>query len=174
MNLEYFIASLPMLAQGRPAAISPEAFQEACDSSLSPALAGAVRAILDDQEADDPFVRAWRARDTQIRNAVARRRAARLGVPAPAVRPFDGFDAQVEPAVNAAFEEKDPLRREQALDALRWRVAEDLQGVAPFSAAVVLAYAAKLRILAREGAIDEAAGRERFRQLSTYKKAQNA
>ena len=75
-------------------------------------------------------------------------------------------DTRIEPAVNAAFDEINPLRREQALDRLRWQLADEMQGVQPISENVVLAYAVKLRLALRLQSLDAAAGRAKFDELT--------
>ena len=71
MNLEYFIASLPMLMPGHPPGITIEAFRAICAEHLTGRLALAVQALLDDAPGDHPFVRAWHAHETLLRNAIA-------------------------------------------------------------------------------------------------------
>ena len=168
MNLEYFIASLPLLQPGHAPGISAEEFRAACREQLDPALAQAALALLEDRESAHPFARAWRDRETMLRNAVARRRAARGDKETPPEpRPTHGSDLRIEHGVAAAFEQPDPLQREQALNRLRWHVAAELQGVQPFHPAVVLAYAVKLRILSIAAAWDETAGERKLEQLTT-------
>ena len=58
-----------------------------------------------------------------------------------------------------AFARATPLERERALDRFRWRVIEELQGYDPFAFSGIMAYALKLRIAARWGAMDEEQGR---------------
>lgn len=168
MNLEYFIASLPLLQPGHAPGISPEDFRAACLEQLTPALARAVRALLEGTESEHPFARAWRNRETILRNAVARRRTARKDKQTPPdPRPTHGSDLRIEHGVAAAFEQPDPLQRELALNRLRWHVAEELQGVQPFHPSVVLAYAVKLRMLSMAKAWDETAGERELEQLTT-------
>ena len=118
-----------------------------------------------DAELEEAYLAAWNAKEGQVRLAVARRRAARLGVPPPEV-PAVVADTRIEPAVNAAFEEINPLRREQALDRLRWQLVDEMQGVQPISENVVLAYAVKLRLALRLQSLDETAGRAKFDELT--------
>ena len=168
MNLSYFISSLPMLAQGRAPGLSAEEFRSLCKAQLSAPLARAAEALLDGVDDVHPFVREWRDLDAQIRNAVAAERAKRRGLtPAETPRrPVSGCDASIAPAVAAAFALSDPLRREEALDAIRWSAIESIQGVDPFSERVVLAYAAKLPLVARRAAIDKEGGLGRFVALT--------
>ena len=167
MNLDYFIASLPMLMPGHPPGITVAAFRVACAEHLSGRIREAVEALLDDQACPHPFVAAWRRHETGLRNAIARRRAARLGTDAqPWLRPDGSDEARISHGVAAAFEQPDPLQRERALNRLRWQAAEALQGIQPLTPEVLLAYAVKLRLLERGQALDAAAGRRRLDALA--------
>lgn len=168
MNLSYFIPSLPLLSPGLAPGLSVGEFRSLCQAQLTAALAHAAEALLDGTDDEHPFVRAWRDRDAQIRNAVAAERARRRGL-APAEtpsRPATGCDASIAPAVAAAFALPDPMRREEALDALRWRILDELQGVEPFSERVVLAYAVRLALCTRTAARDAGRGMDAFKALT--------
>lgn len=170
MNLEYFISSLPSLRYGQKSPVSEKDFRAACASSLDGEMARSVAQILDGGAGDSGtvsrWVRAWLDKDLEIRSAVARRRAKRLGLPA-AGQLRQSASPDIESAVDAAFEEPDPLRRETALDRLRWRIADEMQGVQPLAPTVVFAYAAKLRLVLRREALDEAAGEAKFADMAS-------
>jgi len=174
VNLEYFISSLPMLMEDLPAKLSPEAFVELCREQLDPALAAAAGEMLGVGAPDatgaaaspHPFVLEWRDREAQLRNAVAAERARRLNAARPAPRETHGCDAAISTGVAAAFAVQDPLARERAFDALRWRALDEMQGVAPFTEAVVLAYAGKLALNARRFSIDADKGMDKFKELT--------
>ena len=166
MNLEYFIASLPMLLPGQPAVLSVEDFRSSCASSLEGSLAAAVESIFEGTPSNHAFVRAWRDSENLLRNSIARRRASRLGVTDVPQLPASGADTSIDPAVASAFDEVNPLRREVALDKIRWRIVDELQGVDPFSENVVLAYAVKLIIANRLVRLDSQKGLENFDKLT--------
>ncbi|MDD5707224.1 MAG: DUF2764 family protein [Kiritimatiellae bacterium] len=167
MNLEYFIASLPMLAPGQAPGISTESFRAACEAQLDPALGAAACALLDGRPGPHPFALQWQDRETILRNAVARRRASRHGTDAlSAQHPAAGSDVRIEHGVAAAFEQTDPLQRERALNRLRWNVLEELQGNQPMAPEVVLAYAVKLRLLDRWSRLNADAGAARLERLT--------
>jgi hypothetical protein len=167
MNLEYLLASLPLLTPGRPPGITPADFRAACEEQLSPSLAAAAAALLEDRPCDHPFAREWRARETILRHAVARRRAARRGDEAPREQlAARGSDLRIENGVAAAFEQPDPLQRERALDRLRWNVLDELQGCQPLTREAVLAYAVRLRMLEHWRLLDARAGKERLERLA--------
>ncbi|MBP5545449.1 MAG: DUF2764 family protein [Kiritimatiellae bacterium] len=190
--MEYFISSLPMLLEDQPAKISPAAFAEMCGDQLDPALAAAanemlgassrpdappsspnsassrpVGAVLQTAPSSHPFLAEWRDREIQLRNAVAAERARRLGATRPAPRDAHGCEAMITQGVAQAFAAKDPLQRERALDALRWRILDELQGIAPFTEAAVLSYAGKLALNARRFSIEDDKGMEKFKSLTS-------
>lgn len=163
MAYSYLLASLPVLTLERAPAIGEAAFRAGCASQLAAHDAAAVEDVFvsGGQESRHPFLEAWRERETRLRNAVARARAARLGQdPAPHLRPERGFDVSTLEAVAAAFKRATPAEREFDLDRFRWRVLDELAGPAGFTAGQVLAYALKLRLALRWSVRDEAAGRQ--------------
>lgn len=158
MSVPYLAASLPTLSMDATPSVTPEAFAEECARVLDPTQAGAVAALVAGEPCGHPFVRAWRDRDTQIRNAIARKRAARRGLDSAPQRPADGCDMRVAQAVEAAFELPDPLARERAIDKVRWESLDELQGSQPISFEAILAYAVRLQIAWRWARRDAAAG----------------
>ena len=168
MSYEYFASTLPSFAFGAPPPMAPEALLAAAEGNLGAADLAALGALLSDGPSDHPFVTAWRDRETQLRNAVARARAARLGEADASrwLRPHGGWSAAVEAGVAAAFQEPDPLRRHRALARLRWDQTLELAGLDPFSAAAVLAYAVRLRIAADLAKADEEQGLARLRKTA--------
>ena len=149
MSVIYLLSSLPTLQLDAPAPITTEAFVAACRDQLSAADAAAAEALLTDAACDHPFVTTWRDRDTIC--AMPPPTSARLaGTDASRwLRPEQGCDTRIGNLVEDAFDEKDPLQREKALDRIRWLVAEELQGPDPLNVKNVFAYAIKLAIVAR-------------------------
>ncbi len=166
MNLDYFIASLPMLLPGQPPRLTVAQFRAACDEQLTGELAAAVRALLDDEDHSHPFVRRWHNYETHLRNAMARRRAARKRIsPQPWLRPAIGSDLWLEQGVQAAFDLPDPLQRERAMTRLRWQAIDELEGVQPLTTNVLLAYAIKLRLLEHWSQLNQQLGEQRLQEL---------
>ncbi len=162
MSYFYLIASLPAVSMEHPP-LSAEAFASRCEAQLSVRDQQHVQDVLKEPlppaAAAHPFCRAWRNREVQVRNAIAKIRAARRHADASRViRTHAGFSACLESAVEAAFALPSPLEREKALDQIRWNSLEELQGVDPFSFTVVLAYAVKQRIASRWATMDKDAG----------------
>ncbi len=164
MSYYFLIASLPSIALESQPSLTLDAFRSQCADHLSPGHLQTLSAILDDAEGDEneqthPFARRWRARETQLRNACVRLRAAKRNVDAGTYQqPHPGFDACLEDGVDEAFSESDPMNRELALDKIRWRVLDELSGPNPFSDEVVFAYGLKLKLAERWAAHDEEKG----------------
>jgi len=175
MNLYYLIASLPALEMEHAPALAPDAFAALCREHLAPAEAEAAAALAEGRDSDHPYARAWRNTETLLRNAAARQRALRRGADAALhQRPASGCDLRLERAVEEAFQAPDPLQRERRLDTLRWRLAEELQGLDPLGVRVVLAYALKLRFAGRWAGRTPEAGRAAAAALTDVAIALNA
>ena len=163
---EYFASTLPSFAFGAPPPMAPERLLAAAEGNLKAADFAALGALLLDAPSDHPFVVAWRDRDAQLRNAVARARATQGADASRWLRAHGGWSAAVESGGAAAFQEPDPLRRDRAIARLRWDQANELAGLDPFSAAAVLAYAVRLSIAADLAKADETAGLARLRRAA--------
>ncbi|MCL2105205.1 MAG: DUF2764 domain-containing protein, partial [Kiritimatiellaeota bacterium] len=141
--------------------LTPESLLPLTPEPLNPLTPHASR------NATHAFVRAWRDKDTILRNAVAKARSRSAGTDAAQwLRPAQGDDAQIERLVEDAFQQPDPLRRERALDRARWALVEELQGFDPMHVNVALAYAVKLALALRWAKLDAGRGREVFDQLT--------
>ena len=167
MSVIYLLSSLPLLRFDAAPALATEAFLSACRDQRGAADAAAAEALLTGTACDHPFVATWRDRDTILRNAVARQRARLAGADASRwLRPAHGCDTRIESLVEDTFDEPDPLRREKALDKIRWLVAEELQGPDPLDVRGVFAYAVKLALLARWAALTPEQGLASFDRLT--------
>jgi len=161
MSYYFLISSLPGISLEAKPALSLADFRAACTTQLSEADAGALECLLDSESepVNHTFVKSWKARDTQLRNASARLRAARQSRDAADfVRSHTGFDVGIEDRVEEAFNRSNPLERERELDRIRWTVLDELAGSDPFSTSALLAYAVKLSIAERWAAMDQKAG----------------
>ena len=172
MNVYALIASLPTLSLDTPPAMSGEKFLQDCESGLSPEDYAAVFNLFNNGAAQPEsiyrgFVGRWHDADTQIRNAVTVRRAAKLGVDGTTwLRPVHGCAVWLRDGVEDAFQEQDPLDREKALDRLRWNALEDLQGPDPMTIDAVFAYAVKLALALKWNRYSEPQGSEKLAALT--------
>jgi hypothetical protein len=165
MTYYYLGASLPMLFLDRPAPIGLTAFRRSCREQMRPADGEAIQRLLDadGEGVDHPFVRRWRNGERQLRNAVARARAARLGRDAaPHLRPVEGVSVTQDRRVAEAFTRGTPLERELELDRIRWSLLDELAGLQPFTLAWLMAYALKLRLVERWAGLDAGMGEARL------------
>lgn len=165
MSYYYFVASLPSLMLAAPPPWSQEEFLAEARRLLDRDAVQEVEAILEEgaPRARSAFAARWRALDAQLRNAVARQRAARIDTdPAPHMRPHEGFSVYAEQAVVEAFAKPNPLERELSLDRFRWAMLEEWAREAPFGLPAVLAYALKLKLSERWGRYTDEQGRERL------------
>lgn len=167
MSYYYLLSSLPGISLEAKPPMSLDEFRVSCADQLSDDDQRALDAVLEQDfsagEHANAFVAAWTARETQLRNAAARLRAAKRQTDAGAyVRTHTGFDVAIEERVEDAFAESSPLAREKALDRIRWHVLDELVGPEPFSTAAVLAYGVKLQMTERWATLDSEVGQSRI------------
>ena len=168
MSLIYLVSSLPMLSFESASGPSDGAFLSACRDQLAPGDAAVAEALLAGRPLNHPFAEAWADKETILRNAVARQRARAQGTdPARWLRPTPGCDNSIETAVEDAFQEPSPLKRETALDKLRWTLADELAGPDPLHINALFAYAVKLAVLGHRRALDAARGAQIFESLTS-------
>lgn len=161
MSRYYLMASLPTLTLGSAPSISYGQFRAACAAQLGRRELSELDAL--EESVGRPagrFARRWSERETQLRNAIARARAARLEADAtPFLRPEAGLDVALRHAVAGAFARHTPAERELDLDRIRWAALDELGGLNPFSAEAVLAYALKLKLCGKWAALAPEPGR---------------
>ena len=174
MAADYLISSLQPLDIDGAAPDAPAHFLAMCRDQLPAVQADALAAILDGRPAptDWSVAARWRDLEDQIRNAVAAERARALGQdPARWRHPVDGCSLYWANRVAAAFQEKDPAKRDRQLDQVRWDAAGELvPPAAPLSAAAALAYAVRLAIVLRRQALSPDAGNAVFDRLTAATK----
>ena len=167
MSYYYLVASLPSVSLDDPSPIAEEELLDRCSRFLAAAEMDELKRILAGRydECVTPFALKWRHAETQLRNAVARARAASRGVEAaPYLKSHAGFDVALEKTVAEAFSKSSPLEKEMELDRFRWRLLDDLVFAEAFEFSAVLAYALKLRIAARWAGRTDEAGRMRLEE----------
>jgi hypothetical protein len=146
-NAIYLVASLPMLQFGEPPPFKSEDFRFRCQGILSDTELADLDAILNGIPGSHPFVVAYEACESQIRNATARARSIQWGSEARFTeRMHPGFDVALSKRVVDALGKPNPLEREEELARTRWWVADQLVGCGEFSMAHVYAFAVKLMI----------------------------
>lgn len=170
MSYHYVVASLPMLFFGAPPPIHAADWRAQLQDVLPAADLVFVDAFLKGQPTGgNEFAQHWLAGETQLRNAIARARAAKLGVESrPYQRDHDGYDMTIEDAVTNAFTKPNPLEREKEFDRWRWHRADELAQLDPFGLAAILAFAVQLRIAERWAAMQESEGRQAVEEFVEF------
>jgi hypothetical protein len=147
MPIDYIVSSLQPLAFDGPAPYTWEQFAALLPDGFA----------VPDTDAGTGSAR-WRDLETQLRNAVA---AARGGERF--ARHATGCDLHWRNRVAAAFQERDPLKRETLLDRIWWDAAGELTPpAAPLSRGTLETYAIRLRIALKRGRISKEAGGAAF------------
>ncbi|RKX43506.1 MAG: hypothetical protein DRP64_08090 [Verrucomicrobia bacterium] len=164
------VASLPHLQIGDEPPFSTEEYLGNCAQWVTEHEANILRKVLlqDLDVALCPLCKAWNNIETQLRNAVARMRGQKLGVDFKEyLQPHEGFSGEIEALVTDAFTRNDPVEIEEELDRARWKLAEELIGMDPFSFEKVLAYGIQLKIVERWNRMDVHIGKEKLEAVIT-------
>jgi hypothetical protein len=112
MSYYYLIASLPSVAMGQ-APISEADFHARCVAELTPRDLQAVRDAEAVPESEIPshhaFVMHWNNHEIQLRNAIAKRRAAKRQIDASRMlRSHAGYTSMIEDAIENAWNQPNP------------------------------------------------------------------
>jgi hypothetical protein len=143
MPTEYIVSSLPALSFGAPAPISLEAFVAASDGRLDET--------------------AFNGLEIMLRNAIAEAR----GGGEKSRRPTDGCSLYWHNRMIACFQEKDVLKRDEAVDRVWWDAAGELTDPsAPLGAGALATYAVRLKIALKRSKISKDAGMAAFDRLA--------
>ena len=135
-------------------------------------LANLIAAAAAEKKARDARLRIWEDWVPEEELAAAAERARAQGQDRARWRhPVDGCSLYWANRVAAAFQEKDPAKRDRQLDQVRWDAAGELvPPAAPLSAAAALAYAVRLAIVLRRQALSADAGNAVFDRLTAATK----
>jgi len=149
MSVDYIVPSLPTLSFDQPAPMTWERF---C------AIAGDAESF--------PLPQAWTDLETQLRNAVAEARGGEKYK-----RAADGCSLYWKNRVLACFQERDPLKRNEALDRVWWDAADELTPPSsPLGKGALATYAVRLKIALKRSAISREAGNAAFDRLTSVTK----
>lgn len=173
MSYYYLVSSLPGISLDAKPVLGLKEFRSSCEDQLDDADLEALNCILDfnKPQVDHIFVNMWVARETQLRNASAKLRAAKQNKDAVGyLHDHTGFDVEIEESVEVAFNNSNPLERERALDKIRWKTLDELSGTDPFSINAVLAYAVKLTLAERWSAMNQEQGQTKIEAAISNKK----
>ena len=165
MSIDYIVSSLPTLVFGQPAPMTWEKFVEIVGGEDSCPLLNRDSANFSDRRGTDsssPDAQ-WADLETQLRNAVAEARGGEKYR-----RSAEGCSLYWKNRVLACFQEKDPLKRENALDRVWWDAAGELTPpTAPLGKGALATYAVRLRIALKWSAVSREAGNAAFDRLTS-------
>ncbi len=157
MTVDYIVASLPALAFDQPPPISWERFWDIAGEALTGKVGSPSR---------PPANPKWLDLETQMKNAIAEARGG-----SNYKRPASGCSLYWQGRVMAAFQERDPLKRETLLDKIWWDAAGELvDPTAPLGRGALNAYAVRLKIALKRGRISADAGNAAFDRLTAETK----
>jgi hypothetical protein len=168
MNYYFFVSSLPSLSLQDAPPLSLDNFAALCAEHLTKGDFKAVLALINDtpEHSDNGFVRSWTRKETMLRNAITKIRAARLRKdPAGHLREQADYDSYFEKAASDAFSKSTPVERELALDRFRWQQIEELEGYTFASSRAVFGYTLKLRMAERWANVDADKGSRKAAEL---------
>lgn len=161
----YLISSFPQLNLDDPPGITLEKFLFQCQGILDVKDLNDLNKVLtgDATGVQSPHAIQWLAADTQLRNAIARIRAAHLNIDAITyLKDHINASMYVETAVRDAFTRDNPLERELVLEKCRWFILDEITFEDRFGFAAVLAFGVKLQIVERRQGYSDDKGREEF------------
>ena len=178
MSVDYIVASLPALGFDQPASIGLAKFTEIASDFAQNGKAGGDGDFAPGgkaREASDwlatllrkiGLFAKWNDLETQLRNAVAEARGG-----AKYLRPAEGCSLYWKNRVLACFQERDPLKRDEALDRVWWDAAgEFTPPSAPLGAGALATYAIRLKIALKRDAISRERGNAAFDRLTAATK----
>ena len=152
LPIDYIAASLQPLAFDGPAPYGWEQFLSMMPEGFE----------VPDAAAGSGSLR-WRDLETQLRNAIA---AARGGERYR--RPVSGCDMHWQDRIAAAFQERNPLKRETLMDRVWWDAAGELTPVSsPLSVGALETYAIRLKIAIRRNGVSKEAGDAIFEKFTS-------
>jgi hypothetical protein len=164
MEYFYLLASLPKLELNVKLEISREEFLDQCRQSPVWVNIDDITDLLNGNyhKVRQNFIMAWSRKDIIIRNAVVRLRGSRKNInPKPFFNEVSEADLNIEASVEDAFDTDDILKRELAIDQLRFRLLDEMTFMKPFNQDSLYAYAVKFSIAERWSKLETENGRMR-------------
>ena len=151
LPIDYIVSSLQPLIFDGPAPYSWEGFLALMPDGFD----------VPDATAGTGSLR-WRELETQLRNAMASARGGEKHC-----RPASDCDLYWQNRITAAFQEKNPLKRESLIDRVWWDAAGELTTVsAPLSKGALETYAIRLKLVLKRNRIEKDAGDTVFDKLT--------
>ena len=179
-NYEYILASLPLLQPDYRGSLDADGLLEEITSQLSESDGKALSLLLEGWNADsltewfyekttshrNSFLRDYFLYDLQLRNCKVAWLNKALGRPeGQDIMPCSEEVFEDEGKVLEILSQSDILGREKGLDELLWDHIDAITALHVFDLDLILAFAAKLKIVDRWIRLDETTGRELFEKL---------
>ncbi len=164
MSHYYLVSSLPHLTLDGDLPFGVEEFGAMCEGVLSDAELADVKLVLglSDGAPQTAVVSDWMAQEKLLNQEIACTRAERAGADLKIVQ---GYTGVVEPLVDHAFSVSNPGDREAELDKARWKLVDELGAKDAFGFAAILAFAVKLKLVARWSVLDAHKGEAKLESL---------
>ena len=166
----YLIAQLPALegcADNQPLPITEERFLELCSRLMAPKALRKLSSmtLLPSQEyerCESALLEAWNNGERNLRLALAKLRAQRMGKPVPE---GESLPDGLLKTVSAALDMESPLEAERFLNRYRLQFLETLRPSDTFSEEFVYYYGLKLKLLLRSRQFDTRLGEAEYRNI---------
>ena len=161
----YLVSSLPLPRWEEPPPFTADAFIELCSGHLTPVRNVQLQAVRLEpiQRFITPTYTEWAQWETYLRNALARRRAARLGIDAERwTQPEEDAWPYLERRIEEIFNASDPWARQMQLDLLRWQRLDELQSGHYFDFEALVVYKLRILLLEKRTHYTVEAGEEAF------------
>ena len=164
MSHYYLVSSLPHLTLEGALPFSVEEFGTMCEGVLSETELADIQLLLGLMEGapQTAVVSEWMAQERLLNQEIASTRADRAGVDLKIVQ---GYTGVVEPVVAHAFSVSSPGDRELELDKMRWKLVDELAATDAFGFSTIVAFAVKLKLVARWSAMDVSKGEAKLESL---------
>ena len=167
----YLISQLPSLdgiGENTPLPMTEERFRELCSRFLGKKAARKIEKLtllppLTPEKAGSSLIEAWNAGERDLRLALAKARADKLGKPFPSEN--KSFPIELVKAVSAAVEIESPLEAENFLLRYRLSFLESLRPMDNFSEEFLFYYGLKLKLLVRIRQFDAKLGESEYRKI---------
>ncbi len=168
MAYYYLVASLVPLTLDGDAAFTPEEYFESSKNMLTSQDRKDLAYVINGQpeSARHPFVRKWKGRENQLKNAIAVARTARLHIDSHQfLRGNEEIDRKDAKAIAEAFNKQNPLEKELALDTYRWKLLDEMARDDFFGMPSIFSYVLKLKLIMRWKSLNDEKGHDVLKKL---------
>ncbi|MFH0728557.1 MAG: DUF2764 family protein [Pseudomonadota bacterium] len=163
----YLISLLPTLVFGNKSPISFETFMQYCETHLNPKDNEILHKITtngNNHAVYNRFYDEWNLWDHEFKKELGHARAARIspGGENPSFQPRT--DKQTQEMIHQILSAKNPLETEMILARIRWKHIDEMEFGYYFDFEKIVAYALKLKIMARIESFEPVKGGIKFKE----------